>query len=100
MRLYFQDDNRKDVRQDKRLRTEGSSRGFSPRCEFEWECWEQDSDGDVLQKQMCREPQGCGQTLGSDVHMLDPIHTCVFLFPRQAPAFTTGEVVRDMFVVS
>ena len=36
MRFCFQDDKRKDVRQDKRLRTEGSSRDFSPRCEFEW----------------------------------------------------------------
>ena len=63
MRFCFQDDKRNDVRQDERLRNEGSSREFSPRCEFEWECWEQDSDCDVLQKQMCREPQGCGQTV-------------------------------------
>ena len=69
MRFCFQDDKRNDVRQDKRLRTEGSSRDFSPRCEFQWKCWEQDSDGDVLQKQMCREPQGCGQTVGIVIHM-------------------------------
>ena len=35
MRFCFQDDKRNDVRQDERLRNEGSSREFSPRCEFE-----------------------------------------------------------------
>ena len=59
MKLCFQDDKRKDVRQNNEHQDK--------RREFEWECGEQDSDGDVLQKQMCWEPQGCGQTLGSIV---------------------------------